>query len=133
MLRESLTTNPHVQFITIYIYSMLEEELKATNTKGQLSTVSGEEILCTTSDIQETNTLNQLTNAFVESDTLANNLKLGSIKQIINCTNTSKYSVQSKVEDEGKNNGLLTTVIGDQLDETLVGDGIMKQTAETVV
>jgi hypothetical protein len=113
---------------------MLEEDLKVTETVGQISTGSGEEILCTTSDTEETNELNQLTNAFVEADTLAASLKLGNVQQVINCTKDKSYTVQSKVEDsQDKNNALVTTAMGKNLDNTLVGDGILKQTAQNIL
>ncbi|CAN6661239.1 hypothetical protein TRVA0_033S00562 [Trichomonascus vanleenenianus] len=104
--------------------------LEGTDCHGQIATVGGEEILSTTEDTEVATKLNKLTTAFVETDTLAYSLKLGSIRKIVTCSRASgseeEYTVQSKTENQS--GALLSTVVGPSLQKTLVADGVMKET-----
>lgn len=123
----------------------LEEDIKATNSIAQISSLSGEEILCTCSEDGEKNThLNKLTNAYIELETMAKTLKLGSIQQVITGSkDNSTFTVQSKSSKENNNNSssteeenedaLLNTVIGDSLQGALVADGIVRETTQQIL
>lgn len=107
------------------------EDLKETGAVVQIATPSGEEVLCTTSNPEEDASLTQLTNAFVEANTLAHSLKLGSVRRVITETKDGKFTVQSKVQ--GKEDELLSTVVADSLQASLVSEGLVAKTTSKLL
>lgn len=110
---------------------------------GQISTSSGEEVLCTSGDRDSRVQSSRLAAAFVEIDQLSKSLKLGSIRQVIISRSDPDSSaaktdsiVQSKLQAEDKSedsDSLLTTTVAPTLQNALIGDNIISETTKQVL
>jgi hypothetical protein len=116
----------------------LKNILQSTKAVGQITTISGEEIYTTVGvDEQKTKTLEQLAASFVETDQLVHSLKLGSVKRIVSASEDSNdgvtaATVQRKVRGQD-GAAILTTVIGDTLEDALVANGALSSAAQKLV
>lgn len=132
--------------------TMLCAKLSTLHSTGQISTSTGEEVICTALDRDSRVQLSRLASAFVETDQLARGLKLGSLQKVI-ISQTSHGAtlstgtagvprtdsvVQSKLwggttPDERGEESLLTTTVAPTLHNALIGDSIICEATQAVL
>lgn len=61
----------------------LRSQLETVKAIGQVATIMGEQVLCTDNTPEITHFTSNLSKAFVETDQLSKNLKLGPLRQVI--------------------------------------------------
>lgn len=113
---------------------------------GQVSTSTGEEVICTSGSKTARVESSRMASAFVETDQLAKSLKLGAIRQVIISQSSDRPSkapprtnsvVQSKsyskTYDHPDTDSLLTTTIAPSLHNALIGDEVIRDAAQRVL
>lgn len=117
---------------------------------GQISTPAGEEVLCTSDTRDSRLKSSRLAAAFIETDQLAQSLKLGAIRQVIISQSCSDYEkpasnahsvVQSKTQakdyyqqqQSSVGDSLVTTTIASSLQNALIGDNVIRDSAQRVL
>lgn len=119
--------------------AQLKAEVDALNAVGQVSTPTGDEVLCTTNDHESKIQAATLATTFIEIDNLSKSLKLGSIQQVIMSGSQSGDSVvQSKVsptdaQKAAEGDALLVTTMAPSLQNAMIGDGVLTEVSARVL
>lgn len=121
----------------------LRSQFNTIQAVGQISTSTGEEVLCTSGDGDSRVQSARLASAFVEIDQLAKSLKLGPVRQVIISRTNHDFTsartdsvVQSKLQandDSEDSDSLLTTTVAPTLQNALIGDNIISDTTQQVL
>lgn len=115
----------------------LQTQLKSLNAVGQVSTLNGDEVLCTVQNRDSKVQAATLATAFIEIDNLSKSLKLGDVRQVIlSGAQCGDSVVQTKLwaKTEGpEEDALLTTTVAPKLQNALVGDSILNEATSRVL